>query len=317
MRRRTVLGLLATLPMAGCAAFSAPEEPNLPAQGYASPPPSDGDLPTDGSPAPIDLAIDPTTPTGPAATVEFTVTNNGDRPLVLQETGYQLHKHVDGAWRRFSPYYTIAALVLVTVDPGDSYTYELTVDNTDLADTEYTDDGLALGPGQYHFSTNAMFDDPGTPTPATEPDTHTVSTSFTIDADPLPLPVGDGMAVDDRTDGTATVVPADRTPSETGEVATLVVRRTDRKHVPDRGYNYPSLAGNHLYTEELLNAGSGTLRAIRNALAAFSDTTREVRLHAPDHAIPPFGLEPDEQRYAYYDGYVYEFESTNWDWDEV
>lgn len=318
MRRRGFLTTLGCVSLAGCGrpAGTLEDPPNEP--GQATPPPPTR-TPTLDSSAPIAVTVEPEAVTGPQATIRVTLRNTGDRPFQTQESGLRLFKHVDGAWRYLHPQIVLSVFDPVYIRPAESYTFAVNMDNTDLTTTPLTateEWALRLGPGRYRCLVRGGFV-ADTTTNTGPQDSVVVGTDLTVETAELSLPVTDTMTVDSRYRRTATVVPADATPSETEEVATLVTTRTDRSTLP---HQQPTASGPvdcHVYTEELLNAPTRTAQQARNALAAVDPITERVYLHTPDHAVPPFSVGPEETAYTYYAGDIYEFRTANWSWDET
>lgn len=281
---------------------------------------------------PITVDVEPATASGPEAELRAHVRNRGDRPFRMQRHVWRLFKHVDGVWRHLAPKAVPMVYDAVTAPPGGRYTYDLVLDNTDLAydmfeeDPSDPPDGIRMGPGRYRFAVPGGFVDPDRST-ADRPSSDsrpqaTVGGSFDVDGDPLPLPLTAGMTVADRSNGVATVVPASG-PADPADpdVATLVVTRTDRQRVPpvptpDEEAARPA-GRRHLFVEELLTPSSGTLQSIRNALAAVEPATREVRLSTPNHSVPPFFSSGVTESFVYFRGTIYHLTRANWSWDDV
>jgi hypothetical protein len=102
---------------------------------------------------------------GPEESVSFTLHNDSTRTLNTNFYDWRLHKRVDGEWYSVAPRFVNQPLM--TVPPGNTHTWELTVDNDGIEDGQpvrpvsgVEDINLTgIGRGHYAFRARGWFED--------------------------------------------------------------------------------------------------------------------------------------------------------------
>lgn len=292
MKRRPVLALLAGAASAGClgggvglgttnrTTVTAPEEC----------PPFDSDVKevfcSPGADEPLSFDSGGQSGSLPRAEFDFTLTNEASERFEVNFYGWSVWKYVRGEWFRVAPRgYPVPLMYL---DPGDSHSWHLTVDNSDLdrpiPRAEGTEEMtvVGLGGGTYAFGTDGWFSS------RSHEDQTGVATHFELTGDQIPLePVGI-----DRTERDGDRVLAYDEPTGNGDRA--VYRATRVENSPEEP--------RRMITEQVLRR-----RMLRNALAHFESGVRQVRLESGTTAYPAFGV--GETRYVEYEGETYSIET--------
>lgn len=232
-----------------------------------------------------------TSGTLPEATFAFTLSNTRDETFNLNPYGWRLDKSVDGTWRIIQPW--AVNVPLLPLEPGRRYSWEVTVDNTDLgrplepAEGDETLTFSGLGPGTYAFGIDGWF----------ESEDHERQTAFIsvfeLQGDPMELVPTNTVSETKRTGDTVTVVvetAGDR------DRYTLVVTRVES--APEEPRKLP--------TEQVM-----LVTPLRNALAHFEDGVRQVRVETGGD--PEFLFRGDDGvsgpwTYVEHGGRVYEVE---------
>lgn len=208
----------------------------------------------------------------PETDFAFTLANERESAYETNFYAWRLQKHVDGAWFHVAP--QLWPEPLMSLDPDDSHTWQLTVDNTDLdrslPRSQGTDSAtvVGLGGGTYSFGVEGRFaNDPA--------DTMTAFvTRFDLEGPELTLRPTPG--VEDRVrDGDAVRLTWRR---EEGDPVTY--RVTELKSVPDEAV--PVIA------EQVIRED-----ALRNAIALFERWTRFVEIETSTAALSPGAMTED------------------------
>lgn len=245
------------------------------------------------SDAPLTLA--PVEQSGSLPTVDFTFTLANGTATTFQTNfyGWSVWKLVDGSWFRVAP--RAWPQPLMSLSPGDTHTWDLTVDNADLDRRIPRSEGTAeatvvgLGAGTYAFGIDGWFE-----TRSHEAQTG-VAARFELRGDSLELtPVGIEDADVER-DGETVVV--DDYPDGEEYRANYTVTRVES----------PEKESREMVVEQVVRE-----TPLRNALAHFESGIRRVRLQSETTTYPPFGI--DEPRYVTYDGEHFRI-GTEWEGD--
>lgn len=226
-----------------------------------------GETTPDG--APVTLDADPTAASLPTATFDFTLANGADRRFMTNFYDWAVRKYVDGRWYRIAP--QLVPVPLMTLDPGASHTWRLSVDNTSLGEPsgrlEATDEiGIAgLGGGEYAFTAAGWFEE--------EDDEQTgLAARFTLSGGPIEL-VPTNEVIETSREGDTVVVHTNVDP-EGGRSAAFVLERADEE--PDR-----TLIAERAFRD----------RKLRNTLPYFEAGVETVRLEEPTRTTPAFGVQ--------------------------
>lgn len=220
----------------------------------------------------------------PAGEVSFALANDTDREFTTNFYAWRVWKREAGDWFHVAPRgWPAPAMVM---EPGDSHSWTLGVDNTDLdrrippASGTEGDTVVGLGGGTYAFGVAGWFAD----------DDHDHQTLFAagfgVRGDPLPLEPLSRVSVVGRDGGTLTVSDPHRRGDD--RRATYVATR-----VAD-----PDGDPRPLITEQVIRDTD-----LRNALAFFEEGVRQVRLRAYTTTTPAFGVQ--EPEFVAYDGVTY------------
>jgi hypothetical protein len=308
MRRRALLGTLASIAVAGCTGRTVPNDSPTDDPTSSTPAPST-DQPTTNSksdPAyPSTLGVpaeqadcppfdddtervvcypehaDASLSLAPSsdavdlpADVTFTLANNTDTAFGTNFYGWSLWKREDSQWFHIAPHVTPDPLHVVL--SGESHEWHVTMTNAENADAGASgqqDITLAgLGGGEYAFATDGWF----------EGDDHEdkigLGARFDLRGDPVELtPTEDASTT---RDGDTVVVTTD---AESTERAAFVV---EREGVP------PDQPLRHRITEQLLRPGlpADDPNVFRNTIPFFEDGVSTVRLETQTGTSPPFGV---------------------------
>ena len=222
----------------------------------------------------------------PQTDLEFTLANERESRYESNFYAWRLQKHVDGAWYHVAPQFWPEPLM--QLDPGDSHTWQLTVDNTDLDRSLPHPQGsdsatvVGLGGGTYSFGVEGRF-------AGDQADTMTAFvTRFELEGPELTLRPTPG--VEDRVrDGDAVRLTWRR---EEGEPVTY--RVTELKSMPDDAV--PVIA------EQVMRDD-----ALRNALALFERWTRFVEIETSGPALSPGAM--SEAQTIEFQGTAYQIET--------
>lgn len=220
----------------------------------------------DPAETPLLLGADPTEGSLPAATFEFTLSNDTDATFKTNFYDWAVSKRVDGQWYRIAP--RIVLQPLMSVDPGGSHTWRLSVDNSQLDGRPLEDpsateevDIAGLGGGEYAFTTSGWFGE------GNHDRQIGLAARFSLSGDPVELVPTDGVTETVR-DGDTFVVHTGDGPG--GERFTgFALERTDAD--PDRT----------LIAEQAIRD-----RWLRNTLPYFEDGIDTVRLADPSGGFP-------------------------------
>lgn len=329
MKRRALLGTLATLAAAGCTGTPA----QSPSSTTTQPPATTTTTRTtdeDGTPselltlgdaasevdcpvpeegravcfpehadAALSLTPDPDTVDLPAGETTLTLANDTDYEYRANLYGWTLSKRTAEEWFDIAPQFSPEPLHVLP--PGASHEWTFSVDNGEEptgGSAAMEDVDLAgLGGGEYAFTVGGWF--------ALEDD-ETVRVAagarFNLDGDPVELtPTGE---LDTSRDGSTVTVTSPREPSEEEPLSVLVVERVGEAGVP------PEQPINERITEQLLRPRMdvmGDPNPLRNTIPFFEEGVETVRYEAPSSVNPPFGL--DERYYLGYEDDVYELAS--------
>ncbi|GKZ12371.1 hypothetical protein [Haladaptatus sp. T7] len=191
----------------------------------------------------------------PKATVSFTLRNETGATFTTNYYGWSVSKHVDGEWFHIAP--QIVPEPAMMLESGDSHTWTLTIDNTDLdaasARSQGTDDIalVGLGGGTYAFGIDGWFQKGG------YENAIGVAARFELNGDDLELAPTADLEVVGRNGDEKRVRQGDG-----GE--TFVATRIDESEAEDPRRVLP---------EEAVR-----LPALRNLLASFESGVERVRL---------------------------------------
>ena len=240
----------------------------------------------------VDGFLDPSNRrVAPGETIEFTLYNRSDRRLATNFYNWVVHKHVDDEWHHVAPLGWNQPLMYV--DPGDSHTWSLTVDNDDVeagASVEPaggTDDVtvMGLGGGHYAFRGRGWFED----------ESHESATAFAatfeLDAEPLALTPTDAIS-DPEHEGDTLVAHSSRGDSD-DDRARLAAFELERVDDPD---DPPE----PVILEQVVRR-----EPLRDALALAVEHDADcVRIEEYDSATPAFGAHDDA---------VFEFQGSTYE----
>ncbi|WP_232686048.1 hypothetical protein [Halobacterium zhouii] len=326
MRRRALLGTIASLAAAGCtgrpptiAAPGADDSATPTADRTSDPSPNEtldssvaatlGAAPgqTDCPPfgddtervvcypeqadAPLSLVPSADTADLPNADVTFTLTNDTGATFMTNFYGWALWKREHGQWFHVAP--KVVPQPLHTLPSGESHEWRTTMTNTgspDVGPSAEQDISLAgLGGGEYAFATDGWFEGGDYE--------HKVGLAarFDLNGDPVELtPTADASPT---RNGDTVVVTTDAEVGENAKRAAFVVEAI-RVVPPDRTVR-------HRITEQLLRPmlPFGDRDLFRNTIPFFEDGVTTVRLEAQTTTTPPFGV--TEPRYIEYEGETY------------
>lgn len=234
------------------------------------------------------MALAPAEQSGalPRTELSFSLTNGTDSRLTTNFYAWKIWKRVDGEWFHVAP--RAWPVPAMTLEPGDSHAWTVTVDNADLdrrlPRAEGTDrvTVAGLGAGTYAFGVAGAF----------ESETYESKTGFAarfeLTGDPLDLtPVGVESV---ERNGEAVVVRIDR--EEDGPLSRYRVVRVESPDGEPR---------RRIAEQVIRNA------PLRNALAQFEAGVERVDLLADDGTIPPFGVR--EPRLLSYEGEAFRIET--------
>ncbi|OAQ54169.1 hypothetical protein HTG_01150 [Natrinema mahii] len=219
----------------------------------------------------------------------FTLSNESASEFTHNPYRWSLHKRVDGRWYHVAPRGINEPAH--SLEPGDSFAWDLTVDNDGIEDGRSTgghgvaepDPIAGLGGGEYAFGTEGDVDD--------GPAEGSVGfcARFDLEADSLSLTTTDAITSIEWEDDVL-VASSDRVASEGDDTrlgAYELVRTTD------------DVAGTELIRETLLRNDQ-----LRDAIALAREYDADrVRLEEYDAWTPIFGIE--NTRYYHYDGETY------------
>ncbi|WP_439025920.1 hypothetical protein [Haloarchaeobius sp. DT45] len=225
----------------------------------------------------------------PTGELSFTLTNDTETTFTTNFYDWGVWKRVDGEWFHVAPRQVPVPATML--EPGQSHTWTVTVDNADtsaLAFTEGTESVTigGLGGGEYAFTTGGWFE-------TTDHEQQTGLTSlFTVDGPPVELEPSRTVTGTAR-DGDVVTVDRDIETGYNGRRCEYHVTRVESASDPRR-----------LITEQVLR-----LRHLRDTLAFFEPGVETVRLVEENAVYPPFGI--DEAQYVEYDGQTYEITSKS------
>lgn len=208
--------------------------------------------------------------------VDFTLRNESDRGLETNFYDWALHKYVDGEWYHVDPQEVNDPLM--RLEPGDSHTWSLTVENDSvlagesIPRTSGTDEISVhgLGGGYYAFRGRGWFED------ESYEDAVAFAGTFELEAEPIPLvPTETVEAV--GMDGETLVTESSRGDDDQPLAAYELERVEDRD------------AEQTLITEQVYRS-----EQLRDTLAfLFEYEVDRVRLEEPTGSVPPFAMSPD------------------------
>jgi len=254
--------------------------------------------------AALSLTPDPETVELPAGETTLTLANDTDHDYHVNFYGWALSKRTPRGWFRIAPLATLTPLH--TLPAGETHEWTLVVDNG-----EEPAGGIAAkadidiaGLGGGEY---AFTVEGCFPVGGGEDDPFPVAAGarFDLGGDPVELtPTGD---LDTSRDGSTVTVASNREPSEDEPLSVLTVERVGEAGVP------PGRQIHYRVTEQLLRPGVllGEPNPLRNAIPFFEDGVDTVRYEAPSGSNPPFGVE--DTRYVAYEDEVYEITSERAD----
>ena len=237
------------------------------------------------------IALTPPTQQGslPTTTFEFTLTNGTDVRFDTNFYAWRVWKRVDGSWFHVAP--TAWPQPLMTLEPAESHTWTLTVDNT-------TSDGApfshvegresislsGLGGGTYAFTIDGWF--------ATEDYQNGLGfvARFDLSGDPVELAPTDEV-VETTREGDTIVVSTDREAGGDARKAAYIVDRLAEGESSDG-------TARRVITEQILRN-----RELRNTIPFFEDGVETVRLEEQNSTFPAFGI--NDTRLVEYEGVRY------------
>ncbi|WP_049893407.1 hypothetical protein [Halogranum rubrum] len=226
----------------------------------------------------------------PGATFEFTLANDTDVRFETNFYGWSVWKQVDEAWFHVAP--TAWPVPLMTLESGESHTWTVTVDNSelhrDIMWVEGTEDlSLAgLGGGTYAFTIDGWF--------ASQDYDQSLgfASQFVLDGDPVEL-VPTNEVTGTTREGDTVVVETSHGAGDDSRRAAFVVERLGDESVESQESDV-----RRLITEQALRD-----RELRNTLPFFEEGVETVRLEEQNSSWPIFGL--DEPRVIEYEGVQY------------
>ena len=331
MKRRALLGTLATLAAAGCTGSPGQPADSTTTQPATSTTTQSTTTTTSGATTPqellslgdaasavdcpvgeegravcypehadaaLSLTPDPETVDLPAGETTLTLANDTDHDYRVNFYGWTLSKRVDDEWYRIAPMATLQPLHTLPAD--ETHEWTLAVDNgkepTGGTGAKADIDIAGLGGGEYAFTVGGWF-----PAGGGEDGSFSVATGarFELDGDPVELTAtGD---FETSRDGSTVTVTSSREPSENEPLSVVTVERVGEAGVP------PERPIRERITEQLLRPRMdvmGEPNPLRNTVPFFEDDVDTVRYVAPSGVWPPFGL--DDAKYVAYDDEVYE-----------
>jgi hypothetical protein len=233
----------------------------------------------DVDPDAVDVVLEPSRRAlGPGSSVDFTLHNRSERTLRTNFYNWNVHKRVDGDWYHVAP--RMWNDPLMSVSPGESHTWTLTLDNGDVEEgatvprASGTEDVAVagVGGGTYAFRSRGWFED----------DDHdqavAFAATFDLDANPLALVPTDAVAGTSR-DGDTLVADSTRgdPDDEDYRLGAYTLARVD---APDADVR--TLVAEQVVRRERL----------RDALAlALEHDAERVRIEEYDATYPLFGLQ--------------------------
>ncbi|NIC00337.1 hypothetical protein [Halobacterium sp. R2-5] len=324
MKRRALLGTLASLALAGCTS-SGPGERVTETTRTTTPPTTDAtttepsatppeirdlgvpvddaDCPFDGdgvervvcypeqTDVPLSLTPDSDELDLPTDQTTFALENDTEHAFSLNFYDWGLHKRVDGRWYYITPQEIPEPLH--TLPAGETHEWTFAVDDSDEPSSgpasESAIDVVGLGGGAYAFETSGWFD--------SGDHEHRVGLGarFRVKGAPLELTAPEGLS--GARDGDSVVVTRDGEDAEPTEA--FVVARVGEAGVPFEKQIHQHVA------EQLVRPEPGRSRPLlRDALAFFEDGVETVRLEEAGEFDPPFPR--DERYYFEYRGAIYE-----------
>ncbi|MFB6073034.1 MAG: hypothetical protein ABEJ88_08705 [Halobacterium sp.] len=328
MKRRALLGTLASLAVAGCTGANSPgtggtttttattnspttdptttdptptDEATPPELRALGVPASETDCPLgdDGravcypeqTDAPLSLTPASAALDLPRASTTFTLANDTDYEYRANFYHWRLHKRENDDWYSVAPQMWPEPLHVLPA--GESKEWSFTVDNGDAVTTgsssESDVDLAGLGGGEYAFSVRGWF-------PLGDDENFHVSAGarFELRGDPVELTPAAGVST--TRDGDTVTVTTDAQPGEHEVMAAFVVTRSG---VP------PEQPLRRRITEQLLRPGPSVdgPNPYRNTLPFFDDGAETVRFEASASEHSPFGV--DDPYYLGYDGETY------------
>jgi len=332
MKRRALLGTLATLAAAGCTGSpgqSVDATTTRHSTTTATTTPTDGTTPSEllnlgdaasevDCPVPeegravcfpehadaaLSLTPDPETVDLPVGETTLALANDTDHEYRVNFYGWTLSKRTPEGWFRIAPQFYPEPLH--SLPAGHTHEWTLSVDNaeepTGGAPAEADIDVAGLGGGEYAFTVGGWF-----PVGGDETLRVAAGARFDLDGDPIELtPSGD---LDTSREGSTVTVTSPRDPSDDEPLSVLDVERVGEAGVPPERQIHSHI------TEQLLRPQMGVMgdpNPLRNAIPFFDDGVETVRYEAPSGVTPPFGL--DDARFVDYDGEVYEVTSERAD----
>ncbi|MFC3476979.1 immunoglobulin-like domain-containing protein [Halobacterium litoreum] len=245
--------------------------------------------------SPLSLSLDDDTLDLPADETTFVLANDTDYRFMTNFYGWKLSKRVDGRWFRVAPQFWPQPLH--SLPAGESHEWSFAVDNGDPVDPGsggMDDIALAgLGGGTYAFTTHGSFSpEDGESVPVG------FCAEFELNGDPVELTPTDGVTA--SRDGATVTVTTGEEPTEDEPMSAFVVERVEpQAETPVR----------ERITEQLLrpDPGFGDQSGYRNTIPFFEDGVDTVRLEAPNGTHPPFGV--DEGYFVEYEGERYRISS--------
>lgn len=319
MKRRALLGTLASLAVAGCSSSGPSERVTETTRTTPAPttdpgtttsnvatigvPVGEADCPFDAeyvervvcypehadasfslTPADDELAL-------PSGETTFTLDNATGDAFSLNFYDWGLHKRVDGRWYYVTP--QIIPEPLHTLPAGEFHEWTFTVDNTAVPSNDPSSESnitvAGLGGGEYAFEVSGWFD-------AGDHDHRLgVGARFSLDGDQLDLTRPDGYSGTGDS-GTVVVTPDDASGDPT---EAFVVERVGEAGVP------PERQIQQYIAEQLARPDLGTDRTLlADALAYFEEGVEVVRIEEATEFDPPFPR--DQSHYFEYRDHVYE-----------
>ena len=224
----------------------------------------------------------------PEAEISFTLTNGTDRTFATNFYDWALYRWEAGRWFRIAPF--AVPEPLMSLEPGESHTWTLTLDDTEPGDGRVRSQGTEritvrpVGGGSYAFGVGGWWQNQSA-TPVYKHQT-VCAARFRLDGPDLELVASDAVT-DTRRDGDTVVVSAEN-PDDGGDPATYVLTRDEDAADPEQ-----------LITEQVYRQWP-----LRDALAHADAAVREVRVETTTSTVPPFGVQDDEPPIRY-DGRTY------------
>lgn len=218
--------------------------------------------------------------------VSFTLHNNADRRFMTNFYNWALYRWEGGRWRHVAP--LLVNEPLMTLEPGESHTWTVTLSDGNLETPEFRASGTSevtvepVGGGHYAFAVEGWWDGQDE-TPTYE---HKTVCAARFEAEGRQLPLVPSSAVTGtRREGDTVVVAAENPRGSDGTPATYVLTRDDSASDP-----------RELVTEQVYRQWP-----LRDALA-HADGAGEVRVETTTGTTPLFGVREDEDPAVAYDG---------------